>query len=506
MRSDKTRNSKLLDGGNTESRNMQSSVPEENEFPDGGLGELFSDGTEEKEAVSEDVTEAEPEVRPEPVRPAGGTAPADNGGAIRARRKYMPVIEEEEVPQVEPEQAEDVQASKSKIEPNPMAYQPAGYRIEKNRPQKTEPKRHQAPEQVPEEQIEISDIRKRRAARAALDSREAKGLCPVCGSRIGEKRKFCPECGANLSGAERSHSVAGRGVYAYDTIDRPEAAYSVFKQLMIVIHSPKGGVGKSTLSKELAMAFASAEVNGRKLKVLVVDADWENGDIATLFDVRSMPNVIDWVRRMHEDHEEIGEYPLYEPKEIVDSYMQHYSDNLDILAGTDSSVESSLVDAEIVSCMMDNLRHCEYDVILIDSCNSTMERTIVPIMKADYLGLVGTLDTSTIYETTTFLSTLRDRQYDTSKVKILLNQLPTNDKEHDITSDEIERILQIPVSAKIPQDSSVRMANNSAESLVVGKETPYSKAIKNAANAFCPVFKEEKKAGLLSRFFGRKKK
>ena len=78
MRSDKTRNSKLLDGGNTESRNIQNSAPEENEFPDGGLGELFSDGTEEKETMAEDVAVAEPEVRPEPVRPAGGTAPATN--------------------------------------------------------------------------------------------------------------------------------------------------------------------------------------------------------------------------------------------------------------------------------------------------------------------------------------------------------------------------------------------------------------------------------------------
>ena len=503
MRNDKARNSNLLDGGKA-----GRDVPERNEFPDGGLGELFSDGTEDAE--QSEVQDAEPaseSVRRPRSEKADEGVGAENIGALRARRKYMPVLEPEE----EPEYVEGSPAVK--IEPNPMMYQPMGYRIEKKRHTPTAAREQQDMARAQDTREDVPATRFKRAARsgATLDSRVGVKVCPACGSEIGDKHKFCPECGASLSGAERVRSISGgRGAYAYNTIDRPEAQYAVFKQLMIVVHSPKGGVGKSTLSKELAQAFASAEVNGRKLKVLIVDADWENGDIATLFNVPSTPNVIDWVRRMHEDHDEYGEYPLYEPKEIVNSYMRHYGEgkNLDILAGTDSSVESSLVDEEVVACMMDNLRHCEYDVILIDSCNSTMERTIVPILKADYLCLVETLDTSTLFETSTFLTTLRDRQFDvTSKVKMILNEVPTNDKEHDIPPGEIERILQIPISAIIPQDSNVRMANNAAESLVIGKETPYAKAIKKAANAFYPVFIEEKKSGgFFGRLFGRKKK
>ena len=95
-------------------------------------------------------------------------------------------------------------------------------------------------------------------------------------------------------------------------------------------------------------------------------------------------------------------------------------------------------------------------------------------------------------------------QFDTKKIRMVLNDVPTNDREHDIVPGDIERMLQIPFAAVIPSTPNLRMANNKAESLFDGKESDYTKAIKKLANSFYPVF-EDKKEGFFQKLFGRKK-
>ncbi len=125
-------------------------------------------------------------------------------------------------------------------------------------------------------------------------------------------------------------------------------------------------------------------------------------------------------------------------------------------------------------------------------------------MLADGVVLVETMDTATVMEATSFLEKMREMQFDTKKIRMVLNDVPTNDREHDIVPGDIERMLQIPFAAVIPSTPNLRMANNKAESLFDGKESDYTKAIKKLANSFYPVF-EDKKEGFFQKLFGRKK-
>ena len=477
MRNDNTRRSSLLDG------------------PDGGAG-MDNIGTSSEEALDGGLSElfapAEPSELSEKPRNVSKRAididEADPPKKAKLRREYKR-IEEEPEEEIEEEKEEP---SEDGIRPNPMTYQSRGYTIPR-----------------PQEEHQIKKMsggapQKKRRRSATLDAEDAGNVCPFCGGALNGSKKFCPECGENLLTKKNFRSIEGRGGYNYSTLAKPESKYSVFKQLMIAIYSPKGGVGKSSIAKELMIAFGTATVNDRQLKVLLVDTDWENGDIATFCNIPNRPNAVDWVRKMVDDFEEYGEYSFYEPQEIVNNYVIHYADNIDIIPGADSSMDTGFVKEEHVKYMLENLRHCDYDVILIDCANSVMPRTIESLMLADGVVLVETMDTATVMEATSFLEKMREMQFDTKKIRMVLNDVPTNDREHDIVPGDIERMLQIPFAAVIPSTPNLRMANNKAESLFDGKESDYTKAIKKLANSFYPVF-EDKKEGFFQKLFGRKK-
>lgn len=288
--------------------------------------------------------------------------------------------------------------------------------------------------------------------------------------------------------------------YRYPKLEQPEPEFKSFRHLMINVYSPKGGVGKSSISKELAVAFSMASVERSPLKVLIVDADWEFGDVSTLFNVAPRPCVTDWVKDMLMDKRQTGHIHLYSRQEIAARYLIPYTDNLHILAGPGDPAEAELITEEVVTAIIESLKRTDYDIIIFDSANSNRARSLIPLMKADAVVLVETLDTSTVAETTTVLNTLRTQQFDFGKLYMVLNQVPDDDMRMDISVSEISRLLQLDIAAVIPRYEMLRMINNAGEAAVLKKNTPYSRAIFQLANRIVPVFKQEKKSALSSLF------
>lgn len=293
--------------------------------------------------------------------------------------------------------------------------------------------------------------------------------------------------------------------YRYPKLPPPEPSQKSIPRRIISVYSPKGGVGKSTISKELAMAFSMNSVHGSRLKVLIMDADWEFGDVSTLFNVTPRPNVSDWIRDMLADKRQTGHLHLYTSREIESRYIVPYSNNLHILAGPGDPAEAELITEEMVLAIMESLKRTDYDIVIIDSANSNRARTLIPLMKSDAVVLIETLDTSTVAETTAVLNTLRSKQFDFNKLYMALNQVPDNDSQIDLSVSEISRLLQLDIAAVIPRYEMIRMINNAGEAAVQKKSTPYSKAIIQLANRMVPLFEEKKQKSLFG-FLGLRKR
>ena len=215
----------------------------------------------------------------------------------------------------------------------------------------------------------------------------------------------------------------------YKQIGLSQPVTNVSLQQMISVYSPKGGVGKSTIVRELAHVLSDMKRNGRRLKILVLDADWEFGDVDSAFGICPSPNVMDWVKRICKDRECLGYIPAYSPVDIVSRYVIEYDDQIHILAGSDNAMGAARMDREIAEAIMDNLRRCDYDLILVDNCNTLKDTTVIPLEKSDLILLILSLDTSTVQDARNFLDVLSEFRIDKSNIRMVINQVPLDDKK-----------------------------------------------------------------------------
>ena len=324
-------------------------------------------------------------------------------------------------------------------------------------------------------------------------------ICPKCHAVNPEGARFCNGCGSNLTAAE------GKRGYARRRVPEAEAAYESRKQQVIAVYSPKGGVGKSTVTKELAYMFAnSADVNGHEIRVIVVDVDLDMPDVSTLFRVVPRPNMADWTRDIEADRE-AGRALRYEPDEIKKNYVVKVAPNLDVLCGTENLTEAKMITAGHLKTMITALQRCDYDIIMLDCANGVNVNTMRPLFMANQILWIATMDRTTLEETTRAFNALRQQSLDMSKIKVILNTVPKKEKEKQFNKQDIEGFITAPIMDGIPYTKDSRLANNAQEALVLGNPTEFTKAVRRIGNALYPLQDEEEKFGLFSRFFGRRK-
>ena len=302
---------------------------------------------------------------------------------------------------------------------------------------------------------------------------------------------------------------AVRRTYKQIGLSQPVTNVSL-QQQMISVYSPKGGVGKSTIVRELSHVLSSMKKNGRQFKILVVDADWEFGDVDSAFGICPSPNVMDWVKRICKDRERLGYIPAYSPADIVSRYVIEYDEQIHILAGSDNAMEAERLDCDIAEAIMDNLRRCDYDLIMIDNCNTLKDTTVIPLEKSDLILLILSLDTSTVQDARNFLDALGEFQIEKSNIRMVINQVPLDDKKCELGISHVARILNMEPTCIIHTNQDARSFANVGEAASSDKGSLFSKEIRALARAAVAVDEELEKpekgsGGFLRRLFGRKR-
>ena len=296
--------------------------------------------------------------------------------------------------------------------------------------------------------------------------------------------------------------------YNYGSLTRPQGNTNIYGKRIISVYSTKGGSGKSSVTKELACAFVrdDAKINGRKPRVLLVDLDFSASDLHTIFSIPTSPNIMSLVNLMRRDIQSTGSIPPYDKYTIDRFIRKNVHEGLDILVGPQMDQDKALFTVEIVTAICKNLRACDYDIIIYDNAPSHEELTLRVLEQSDDVVVICTCDTTTIAELQSFFRIERERSFDASKLKLVLNNVPTDTKSLDILPQDLFEYFDIRNLGQLPHDDNVRLSNNASYSLLLDdKKTPYVKAMMEIANGLVPVYKTEKKAGLLSRLFSKRK-
>ena len=191
---------------------------------------------------------------------------------------------------------------------------------------------------------------------------------------------------------------------------------------VVAVFSPKGGVGRTTVAVNLAVAAATL---GRK--VALVDASFQFGDVGVLMNLNPKNKSIgDLATEL-----DAGEL------ESLDTFLISHSSGVRVLLAPPKPEQAELIGPASVRKVLDRLRQ-DYDLVIVDCPATFNEPTIAVLDQADMILTLLTLEITSVKNMRLFLEVAEQLGYGKDKVRLVLNRADSTlgirvaDVEHSI--------------------------------------------------------------------------
>lgn len=230
---------------------------------------------------------------------------------------------------------------------------------------------------------------------------------------------------------------------------------------IISIFSPKGGVGRSVIITNLAVAIKQIS----KKRVALVDGSLFFGDVSMMMDVRPTKTIGDLQGRVDQLD-----------AQLLDDVMMTHSSQVKVLLAPPKPDQAELIQAEEITRILNELRR-NFDYVFVDTFPSLKDETQLAILDAsDTILTVMTLEMPAIKDIRLFLEVAEILEYPREKIVLILNRV---DAKHGLKIESIESTIQHPIAASIPSSGiPVTLSINQGTPLYMDDpNNPFSKGI-----------------------------
>lgn len=263
----------------------------------------------------------------------------------------------------------------------------------------------------------------------------------------------------------RAMHAGAREVLALDDLPALEAAvgraYELWTALrgpggaahhgrVVTVFSPKGGVGKTTVAVNLALALADRGAR----QVCLVDLDLAFGDVAItlqLFPSHSIEHAA--------GAEQSLDYGVLEP------LLTRHSDGVAVLAAPSLPDALDRISTQLVGAVLHTLAG-QFDYVVVDTAPAFDEHTLAALDDTDDLVLVATLDVPTLKNVKVATGTLDTLRIAEGRRHLVLNRA---DDAVGLGADQVEGILGMPVAVRLPTATEVAAATNAGRPIVLAR-------------------------------------
>lgn len=194
---------------------------------------------------------------------------------------------------------------------------------------------------------------------------------------------------------------------------------------VVAVFSPKGGVGRTTIAVNAAVA-AATELGKR---VVVVDASFQFGDVGVLLNLNPKnKSIADLVPELEQAGNEV---------ESIETFIINHSAGIRVLLAPPTPEMAELITPSGIKRVIEALRQT-HDLVIVDCTAYFNDSTLAILDIADVILTVISLEITSIKNMRLFLEVADQLGYEGGKVRLILNRadsalgIRVADVEHSI--------------------------------------------------------------------------
>ncbi len=220
---------------------------------------------------------------------------------------------------------------------------------------------------------------------------------------------------------------------------------------VITVFGAKGGIGKTTISSNLAVALATEAHQS----VALVDMDTRFGDVAITMDIPVERSIADLARNLDTVD-----------RDTLNDYLVEHESGVHILPAPTRPSDWRNMTAAHVRDVVDILAQT-HDFVILDTPGTFNEIVAAAIEIGTMILLVTTLDLASIKDTVLALEMLNERfGDDEQRIKVVLNRAGM---DTGVNEKDVEMTLDSPLWWRLPQDNEVVRAAQLGKPIVMSK-------------------------------------
>ncbi|HUT21135.1 MAG TPA: response regulator [Anaerolineae bacterium] len=252
---------------------------------------------------------------------------------------------------------------------------------------------------------------------------------------------------------------------------------------VVLVYSPKGGVGCTTLAINLATMMCQLEPEAR---VALLDASLQFGDVGVLLNLRATRSIVDLADNPGDLDEELLESAL-----LTDDRS-----GLKVLLAPPKPEMAELVTLETMRRAIELMKR-SFDYLVIDMGKRLQDLELSLFDLADRVVLVIAPDLPAIKDARHFFELMEALEHAEDKMLLVLNKADSN---VGITTSAIENHLRHKVFAEIPRESRIVLhsVNHGVPYVLIpnlDRRHPLVEQTKAFAERLLEAFAEEAKEG-----------